>query len=91
MVRLNNKGLRVPIKMEDFKKLPLIPNTASHLKKKHLTDMVPGRHFADDSVEEIELRDEDSDESVARGPRRRNKSTVEDETTTVFDLVHRGR
>jgi hypothetical protein len=39
MVRLNNQGLCVPIKIEDLK-YPLIPGTATRImKKKNMTDM----------------------------------------------------
>lgn len=39
MVRLNHKGLYVPIKAEDLK-YPLIPGTATRIfKKKNMTDL----------------------------------------------------
>jgi len=45
MVRLNNQGLNVPVKMEDLKKLPLIPNTGARIKSKHNTDMQLSRDY----------------------------------------------
>ena len=33
MVRLNNQGLNVPLKFEELKKLPTIPNTAARIYK----------------------------------------------------------
>ena len=49
MVRLNTQGLRVPINIEEYKKLPKIPLTgAKTMGKKYLTDLGPsskGRRF----------------------------------------------
>ena len=39
MVRLNNEGLNVPVKFEELKRLPVIPNTGTRLKKKGNTDI----------------------------------------------------
>ena len=44
MVRLNNQGLNVPVKFEELKKLPLIPNTST-MKKKVFTDMLPQQNY----------------------------------------------
>ena len=46
MVRLNNQGLSVPFKIEDFKKLPKIPNTGARvMKKKNITDLGAGKNM----------------------------------------------
>jgi hypothetical protein len=39
MVRLNTEGLNVPVKIEDLKKLPVIPKTSTKMKKKGHTDL----------------------------------------------------
>jgi hypothetical protein len=45
MVRLNTEGLNVPVKFEELKKLPIIPNTGIRLKKKGKTDMYAQDNF----------------------------------------------
>ena len=41
MVRLNEKGLSVPFKIEDLKKLPKIPNTGTRVKKQVIAEHLP--------------------------------------------------
>ena len=41
MVRLNEKGLSVPFKIEDLKMLPKIPNTGARVKKHVIADHLP--------------------------------------------------
>ena len=46
MVRLNNQGLNVPLKLEELKKLPLIPLTGARIyKKKMFTDLGPRNNY----------------------------------------------
>lgn len=89
MVRLNNEGLNVPVKFEELKRLPVIPNTGIRLKKKGNTDIYQKQDFFALN-EEDELLDDDSDEGNNTGLMSVNQ-TMEEDTTTVFDLVHRGR
>jgi hypothetical protein len=63
MVRLNTQGLNVPVKFEELKKLPVIPNTGVRLKKKGKTDMFAQDNFF--NLEEEELLDEDSEDERA--------------------------
>ncbi len=61
MVRLNNQGLHVPLKLDELKKLPLIPNTGARLiKKKAITDLGPINNNI--TLEEGEEYEKDSDE-----------------------------
>lgn len=61
MVRLNTQGLNVPVKFEELKKLPIIPNTGARLKKKGKTDLYAQNNFFSLN-EEDELLDEDSED-----------------------------
>lgn len=87
----------VPVKLDEPKKLPMIPNTGVRIKKKNLTDLVPGQNCL--SLNEAHEEDEDTDSRTESRHQNRSKlnsthlnNTVADEdTTTVFDLVHRGR
>lgn len=46
MVRLNNQGMNVPLKLEELKKLPLIPLTGARIyKKKMFTDLGPRNNY----------------------------------------------
>ena len=94
MVRLNNQGVAVPLKPEDLKKLPFMPHTATRLKFKYHTDM--GLHKNKiESDEIVDLKEEDSDAENDRDHqivhRAQTTNSIDDEATTVFDLVHRGR
>lgn len=90
MVRLNSLGIQEKIDMNELKKLPNIPGTGMRIKKKkNLTDWgIGGKVNLSEALEEEELMGHDSDDdnlgqSQALQP--------EEDTTTVFDLVHRGR
>lgn len=90
MVRLNTLGLQEKIDMNELKKLPNIPGTGMRIrKKKNLTDWgIVGKCNLSDALEEEELMGHDSDNDQL------GHSQVlqpEEDTTTVFDLVHRGR
>ena len=104
MVRLNTQGLKEPVKLEELNKLPTIPHTGVRLKKKNLTDMGPGQACL--SLNEAHEDEEDTDvqsshrkinqnrDSVNRSKYNSsniNNTVVEEDTTTIFDLVHRGR
>ena len=64
MVRLNTQGLNVPVKFEELKKLPIIPNTGVRLKKKGNTDLYAKDNYFSMNEEEEELLDEDSDDEM---------------------------
>jgi len=51
----------VPVKFEELKKLPIIPNTGTRLKKKGKTDLYEKDDFFA-LKEEEELLDEDSED-----------------------------
>jgi hypothetical protein len=91
MVKLNNEGLTVPVNFEELrKKLPTIPNTAARVGK-YATDMGLKKN-TEESHDEFEFREEDSeDEMTLHDASNIQNLTVDDEKTTVFDLVHRGR
>ena len=100
MVRMNTQGLQVPVAQEELnayltcgKKLPNIPQTGVPvMKKKHLTDFGPGNlhHYQSLMLDSV---DEESDQR----PGHEHCLTLDDsesrqeDATTVFDLVHRGR
>lgn len=104
MVRLNTQGLQVPVRLEELKKLPIIPGTGARLKKKNLTDLGPVQNYL--SLNETPVVEEDSEDqgdprhlqnmrdtansSMHYGSTNLN-NTADEDTTTVFDLVHRGR
>lgn len=105
MVRLNTQGLNVPVKLDELKKLPNIaqPYTGAKIQKKNLTDLGPGANCL--SLNEALEEEEDSEcyskqralqnrrESVARSKYNSThlSNTIEEDTTTIFDLVHRDR
>lgn len=94
----------MPVKMEDLKKLPIIPQTSTvKMNKKWKTDLHHGHALdnfmsLDEAPENEELLDDDSDDEYLN---KRDKSNLnysslnqtmgDEDTTTVFDLVHRGR
>ena len=99
MVRMNTQGLNVPCNFEELKKLPVIPQT-SVMKKKWKSDVGGLKNnfcSLDEANEDEELRDDDSDDehinksALHKFQSLNNSVGEEDETTTVFDLVHRGR
>lgn len=67
MVRLNTQGLKVPVKLDELKKLPSLAQQArtcpnsSTMKKKSFTDMGPGNAYLglQEACEEV---DEDTDD-----------------------------
>ena len=67
MVRLNTQGLKVPVKLDELKKLPSLAQQArtcpnsSTMKKKSFTDMGPGNNYLglQEACEEV---DEDTDD-----------------------------
>jgi len=100
MVRMNTQGLQVPVAPEELnayltggRKLPNIPHTGVPvMKKKHLTDLGPGNQHHYHSLM-LDSVDEESDQRAGY----ENCLTLDDadsrqeDATTVFDLVHRGR
>ena len=90
MVRMNTQGLQVPVHISDFKNLPIIPNTATRvMKKKNLTDFGPRGNCSLDEIDEEYQPAKDADQPYCLTL---DQSEYEDpDTTTVFDLVHRGR
>ena len=86
-----------------MKNLPIIPNTGARIKKKSFTDLGPNNNFMslkeeneDDEYTEQELDPEgrpisrNSQGSHTFG-RKSQTGTLDEDSTTVFDLVHRGR
>jgi hypothetical protein len=100
MVKMNTQGLQVPLGPEDLnaylschagRKLPNIPQTGVPMKKKHLTDFGPGNknNYASLMLDSV---DEESDQRCQVQCLTLDDSvTQQDDSTTVFDLVHRGR
>lgn len=86
------------MKIEDLKKLPVIPNTGARtIKKKNFTDLGPKGNFL--SLDERD-DEEDTDEremtelnvfEFANSSIDHTRPKLDEENTTVFDLVHRGR
>ena len=91
MVRMNTQGLKVPINMEDFKKLPVTNGAkTATMRKKFLSDFGPRSHHHIGSIEDEEELEIDDDDELLEEQRRLRRET-EEEATSVFDLVHRGR
>lgn len=94
MVRLNTQGLQEKIDISyisELKKLPNIPGTGMRIKKKkNLTDwgIIGGKCNLTEALEEEELLGHDSDNDHLC---QSHLIQPEEDTTTVFDLVHRGR
>jgi len=99
MVKMNTQGLQVPLGPEDLnayltcgRKLPNIPQTGVPMKKKHLTDLGPGNknHYQSLMLDSV---DEESDQRPCQVQCLTLDDTEsrQDDSTTVFDLVHRGR
>ena len=104
MVRLNTQGLKVPVQLEVLKKLPMIPGTGARLKKKNLTDLGPTDNYL--CLNEAPVLEEDTSNHVYGDQLQQIRETAnssmnyhsahlnnggDEDTTTVFDLVHRGR
>ena len=100
MVKMNTQGLQVPLGPEDLnayltcgRKLPNIPQTGVPvMKKKHFTDFGPGNknHYQSLMLDSV---DEESDQRPCQVQCLTLDDTEsrQDDSTTVFDLVHRGR
>lgn len=104
LVRLNTQGLKEAVKLEELSKLPIIPNTGVRLKKKNLTDLGPGQNCLSltEAHEEEEYTDAQSSQRKPQPNRdsatrskynstNMNNTVADEDTTTIFDLVHRGR
>ena len=93
MVRLNTQGLQEKIDLNELKKLPNIPGTGMRIKKKkNLTDwgiIGANKNNLSEALEEEELLGHDSDDGNKLC--QSHVLQTEEDTTTVFDLVHRGR
>lgn len=63
MVRMNTKGLQVPVHIQDFKNLPQIPNTTTRvMKKKNLTDFGTRGNCSLDEIDEEYQNGNDEDQ-----------------------------
>ena len=107
LVRLNTQGQKVPLNIDEIKKLPIIPQTGTRtMGRQHVTGPGGKDNFLsinekmndDDFTDEDELTLEDSKSNRKRPSSLsyQNKTltlnnTLEEDSTTVFDLVHRGR
>jgi hypothetical protein len=104
MVRLNTQGFKEQVQLEVLKKLPQIPGTGARLKKKNLTDLGPSENCL--SLIEATEHEDDPEVRGSRAHHEQIRETAnssinyhsanqnnhgDEDTTTVFDLVHRGR
>jgi hypothetical protein len=85
MVRMNTQGLKVPISIEEFKRIPQsIGAKTATLRKKYFSDFGPKNERVG-SLQDEELNIDDDEDEIEE------QRKTEEETTSVFDLVHRGR
>jgi hypothetical protein len=107
MVRLNSQGLSVPVTLPEARKLPVIPNTRSRAVRQqglstlgsqtNLTTLHSAEHCSNLGAHDKFVRNrnryayERSHASLEQEDQSEMQLAHEDESITVFDLVHRGR
>ena len=101
MVKMNTQGLQVPLGPEDLnayltcgRKLPNIPQTGMPvMKKKHLTDFGPGNrnHYQSLMLDSVDEESDQRNGCQVQCLTLDDTESRQDDSTTVFDLVHRGR
>ena len=101
MVKMNTQGLQVPLGPEDLnayltcgRKLPNIPQTGVQvMKKKLLTDFGPGNrnHYQSLMLDSVDEESDQRNGCQVQCLTLDDTESRQDDSTTVFDLVHRGR